>query len=487
MKIVNDKAFPVESGFVCGERIYKKMKSIANKLKKLKEIVVPTTVGGSSVIVDYYIRLMLFLYPLFLTQDTSLSFFNIKFFLYFIVTLLSGMFYIWLIFNRRIPFNKRIRSMDICIILIAVLLLLKIVMSSFQNDIYFGKEIFLLCVIGTYYLVKNLDKGYRYYLNLLLFSAVILFGGFFQYYSKGFETVLGVEIILVHSEAMVPYLLLISVSSSWLYCITKKRGWELLYLMISIPGFLLLFLQADMVGICIVFVFLLLIPIMLPPTFTIIKKSLFLCFLFLLTLNSISLLQSGNFKNIFSYNIYIDMFLAITGMVIISHFKKIPIGVNPDAIILKKVQYWFKCVLAIVGIVFLSCVFIGTRILEIPERIGMKTLKTICNSLLQSINENKGFFQTLLEDYGVIGCMFWIYLILMIIKHLVKRWREAEPIIKVFMLISILFIVQSFFYQLQLINSPLYIIILSLALFAKTTKSGEVVETDSKAEERFNS
>lgn len=456
------------------------VKDMVNKIKninlnKLKKTIVPTITTGGTIIVDDYIRLMLFLYPLFLDRNTIIPLFSNKLVLYIIVTLFSGGIYICLAAKKIVKYNKRVRSLDIFLIITALLLILKLVVRCFQMDMDFERETLFLCMIGTYFLVRNIDKGAEYYINLILYSAVILFVGFILYYVNGSENLLGVEIMLERSDVMISYLLLISGISSLLYCIVKEKQLDILYSVIAVAGFLLLFLQNDTLSVCIMGIFLLTIPVIFPPSVNLVKRSLLLCFVFILIIISIPLLPFFNQQIVFSYNIYIDLFLAIVGLFIIRYWKKIPENINPELIILKKFSNWYRKILAVIGMAFTVCILIGKRIFEIPDRFGVRALKKCSASLLQSINGNKSFFQELLENYGVTGCFIWLCIIIMIIKLMAKRWKKGEEVTKILIMVSMLFIVQTFFYQLQPISTPIYVILLTLALFTETAK---ICETD---------
>lgn len=456
------------------------VKNMVNKvskinLTKLMETILPTIESGGTIIVDYYIRLMLFLYPLFLDRNKIIPLFSNKLVLYIIVTLFSGGIYIWFAAKKIVKYNKRVRPLDIFLVITALLLILKLAARCSQMDMAFEREAFLLCIIGTYFLVRNINKGAEYYINLILYSAVILFVGFILYYVKGSENLFGVEIMLERSNVIISYLLLISGISSLLYCIVREKPLDIVYLVIAVAGFLLLFLQNDTISICIMGIFLLAIPIIFPPSVNLVKRSLLLCFLFILIIISIPLLPFFNQQIEISYNIYIDLFLAIVGLFIIQYWKKIPEDINPELIILKKFSKWYKKVLAVTGIILTVSILIGERIFEIPDCFGVRALKTYSASLLESINGNKSFFQELLEDYGIMGYVIWICIIIMIIKLMAKRWKKGEEVTKILIMVSMLFIVQTFFYQLQPISTPIYVILLTLALFIEIPK---ICETD---------
>ena len=95
-----------------------------------------------------------------------------------------------------------------------------------------------------------------------------------------------------------------------------------------------------------------------------------------------------------------------------------------------------------------------------------------------SIQANKSFFQFLLEEYGLMGGIFWIHLTIIIINRLRKQWKKEDSTVKILIVISVIFLVQTFFYQLQPISTPMYVIVLTFALYANRSKDKEVIKVN---------
>lgn len=441
--------------------------------KKIKDNFFPKSFKKENVIADYYLWIMLFLYPLFLMDDQIIQPFTGKTLLYYCVTILS--FILCVFYLKRIKVRK-FRSEELIMVLITLLLAGRIVLRFVQRDMNYEKEIFLWCLFGTYFLLRGISHGYvNYYLNLLLFSGSLIYVGYLKVYIWKGSSILGVETIIGQSEAFASFSILITCVSCVLYCLDKRRIWETFYLCISIISFVVLSFQMDMMAVYLTGVFLLIIPLVFSPTVILIKKNLTLCFLFLLILSNIPFLflvshveKESGFS--VQYSIYIDLLLCMIGFLLCCYWEKIPSNCEPGRILMKKVQRWYGRILAVMAVIFMVCLLIGNRISELPERFGIKTLKTFNMSLLQSIQTNKSLFQILLEDYGVIGGFLWSCLVIMFMKRIINQWKKVDLLVKVYLMVTVLFLVQTFFYKLQPISSPLYIIVLALGLWGEQKK-----------------
>lgn len=51
-----------------------------------------------------------------------------------------------------------------------------------------------------------------------------------------------------------------------------------------------------------------------------------------------------------------------------------------------------------------------------------------------------------------------------------KSMEKVDLLVKVYLMVTVLFLVQTFFYKLQPISSPLYIIVLALGLWGEQKK-----------------
>ena len=456
------------------------MKNVVKLLKKvpISSVLFPVIVEDGSLVVDYFIRIMLFLYPLFLVDESIIPGINGKELLYYLLSSLTAFFYICLIIRNHAVYRKRLRPMDL-VLIIAVLLLISIaVYRGVYKELPIEKEMFLCCLIGTYFLLRTVNKGYEYYMNLILFLAVFVYAALIQYHLMNTNSFLGIEVMLRQPEVMAPYLILTSAVSSLLFSITRKKGWRIFYIIMTAAGYLLLFLHSDIIAIGIMAVFLLCIPLVFRPVLPLIKDHLILCFLYFFILSNISLLQYTKWFNTdkefnIQNGIYVELFLALAGILVYSYRKKIPKNREPETIMMKRLQRIYRNMLWAFGMLFLGCLLLNGKLENVPDKFGIKIMKDFCNAWYQALKDNKSFFQTVLEDYAAIGCIFILIFIILSGKHLKKRFGCEERIKKMLLMLSYLFLAELFFYPLQPFSTPLYVVIITFALFMDITKAEE--------------
>ena len=137
------------------------MKICAAYLKTLKNTIFPESSDNTSVIADYYIRIMLFLYPMYLAQDQIWGLFTDKEIIYFILSLLSIILSFVLLRKRKVN-QFRMKFIDIYLILLAIVMVMMITVRLIRKDMDIESEILLLCFFITYFLVRSINSGYKY-------------------------------------------------------------------------------------------------------------------------------------------------------------------------------------------------------------------------------------------------------------------------------------------------------------------------------------
>ena len=133
---------------------------------------------------------------------------------------------------------------------------------------------------------------------------------------------------------------------------------------------------------------------------------------------------------------------------------------------LGKFKVVYKCLI----ITIFAISFCGIALTYFEINIGSSVLlNAFLQKLQNSINSNTSFIQTLHVNYGMIGVLFWLTVLIFLVKNIIKEWGNAEIIQRVMLMLSVLFIIQTFFYQLQPFSTPTYIIILALAVHFKNS------------------
>ncbi len=469
----------------------KKIKLIEPDIVKLKKILYCPHGQGRFLVIDYYIVIVLFLYPVYMSDSTIFGIFHEKNFIFSFLTLLTGIFLTVAILCRTLSYKKILSRVDLSFLIIVLLLTTTAIYKMIQGDPDFEQETFLACLIIMYFVLRGVRAEYQYYVRLFLYASIFLYIGILGYLLTGTDSWLGIEIMFRQPGAVPSFLLLACGCSSLMYCLYDEDGWKTFYLILSGVGFASIFLYWDMVTVCLMGLFLLTIPIVFSPTVKLVKKNLILCFLFLFVGSNIPLLQTMEWVKIehpydLRYSVYIDLFLAVMGVIICQYWSKIPQNIDSDKVVMRKFRKWYIQALALSGSILLSCLLMGERLNALPDKWGVAGLKLFGSELRRSVAENESFIHYLLAEYGIIGCILWILLGILVIKRLIRQWQKTDCSVKLMCMIGILFWIQSFVYQVQPETAPVYVIFLTFALCADRTEeqtAGDEIRKDYFIEE----
>ncbi len=423
-------------------------------------------------IMEYYITIILLLYPLFLPRVQQWSSHNPKVFIYFSLTLIS---LIYCIFETgksngepKFFFHKN----EFIILFLIILLTILALINIFRKDIRYEVIIFDGCLLISYCLIKNFGKININSLNLLLISAVPLLLESTQYILTGTDFFLGVSNIFEHPEDIITYFLLVPCVASLLYCNEKRRKWRFFYFTLASWGSLLLVSQKNIPSIIMLGMFFVFIPIWELPTVTLVKRNIFLLTSFLFGISCITLLQYFTFTDLMPhYDLKNGSILALLTIIVLAficqYWEKVPKDRDPDRVLMKRFQKWYRRAVAFVLFILTAVVLTGNRMEGITDRFGIKTLKVFAASLQSSISSAESFYQQLLENYGIVGCFLWSFLSVLFLEKIIKVWRNADVVRKQYLSLSVLFLVQTLFYRLQPVSTPAFVVLLALALSEK--------------------
>ena len=447
-----------------------KMKTFWTEITE-KNILFPKRTG-LELIPECYIAIVLFLYPMFFSEDRILLIFSQKTFIFCALTICAALCCIGLYGRKPLPVKIHMSWADILLTVAVILLVSRAFIKIFQNDMSYEREAFLWCLIACFFLLKVFGRREGSYLNLFLFSAILICIDSIGYILSGTDFFLGISAMFEPPQDASSYFLLTSCVASVLYCNEKRERWGKFYLIVSLIGYIALLLHKDTVSVCLLGLFLLCIPIAFPPTVSLIRRNLFLCFAFLFIMSSIPLLQYASDISLkeqydLNYSVYIDLFLASAGVFISQYWEKVPKDRDPDRVLMKRFQKWYRRAAAFVLFIQTAVVLTGNRMEGITDRFGIKTLKVFASSLQSSISSAESFYQQLLENYGVVGCFLWGFLSVLFLEKIIRIWKDEDTVRKQYLSLSVLFLVQTLFYRLQPVSTPAFVVFLALALSEK--------------------
>lgn len=459
------------------KEFYEKISALFSKKLMFKSILLGDR------ILEIYIQAIFMLSPLYLF-NISLFNISIKAELFLFITIITAFTYIILIIKKRtIPRSEKCKLdfwMLGIFLLSIIAMIVKIMSKDFSIEINYETEMIVLTLIITYFLISCVNKSYRYYLQLLPASAVIVYAGVLYHYIFNPQFMKPLELLLANPQNLTSYTILVTSVSILLYCTTKEKGESVFYILISGVGCFLLFLSNNLIGICIIGVLFLLIPVIFVPTAALIKKDMHMFFLFFFILSNMPLVTNYTqwIKVDVTFDImvsiWIDLFLSVVAICYLQYWEKIPENIDPYRSIMKKLRKAYSFMLKLVGILFLVIFLVGEQSEKIPQSFGTTVFKNFVIKFQQCYTTSNGVFYDALAEYGLMGFILLIVICVLIITGLKVNYKKDNQFSVILTVIAIVFLVQSVFLKQQLTTTPIYVILLTFALFDNKEKRGQL-------------
>lgn len=381
-----------------------------------------------------YIYAILGLYPLFL-YGTAINNILVKIIIFSIWTIITAVIFLGCMIKQK----KNICSLNcitdylfIAYFIYAVNLLIKGSKST-ENV---NEGILIMTVAVSYWLASNCIQYKRRYLEILFFPMVIVFIGVWGYFLLVGYTVKPLQLLMENFDSLTSYIILAVTISSIFYCTMERRKNSILYLMMCGSGFFFIFSIKDGVGMFMILLIIVLIPILYKSSNLLIKRTVILITLYFVELGIMGLLvyYGGYMQGSIAYNIessvLLNLALAAAGISFYAYWEK-----HPNENELKKI---FK----IAFVVIFSIAFIFRQ---------------------YYLKDNVALYNIYIE-YGMISFLCMLGMGVIILRNLYVRCLESN---KDLLLLSGVFIVQSMFYMQQSITTPIYVILLAVALHSK--------------------
>lgn len=438
----------------------------------MRKIFFPHIMDDGKIIIDYYIRIIMFLYPLFVVKEKVIGFISGQVLLFTALTFVTAALYLILVAKKQADYSVRFNIPDIWLLLIAVVFVCRILYGIIVTDVISENDVFYAGLAIAYFLLKDVRHGYEYYVNIFLFTAFFVCISLLLYRLTGTEIIPLAEMTDSRLEEVSSYILLTSCMSSVFYCITGKHCLKRFYFLVAGISIIILFLTSDIISIAIVGCFLLLIPIFFPATVRLIQRNLLLCFIYVFISGNIPVLQyitkvksPVNFS--VQYSIYIYILIAVVIIPINRYWRKIPKDKDPDLIILKKAKRKYTCLLLFITFSVINCMLfsINTGILvkaeekDVARYSGMVFRESICR--------HESFFYVMAEQYGIVGIIGALCLAGVFFCFLYQKCCKVDKAARVLILVGVLFVVQCFFFQIQVMSAPAYIVFLTFAVHCR--------------------
>lgn len=406
---------------------------------------------------------------------------------FFLFALAAG----WMIaeFNRKR--QKKIlfvrpawRSMDIMVLLMVGYELIHIVYTFFdtkaEGAIDYNLSAVLFTTVFLYYIISNGCKWKIQYFDLLIYLGLIGIGVFLFGYFSDLEMLSKLDNIFENKGMAASYVLPICIISTIMYCLCNDRLKSVFYLMTSGMGFFVLLMNHSVISLWLMTAVFFLIPLLLCPTAELVKRDMQVFFIYAFMMSNMSLLTNytslvpANGVYSLSKSVYVDLLLAIGGVIFFHFWEKIPESVNLHEVVLKKMYKRFCILLIMVGALFTGIIVGGDRWNALPGGMSNDGFKAFALPLVEETRQSENVLYFLTNRCGVLGAMILLIFMAMLLLQMFRNYSMEKPTTAILLLVSIVFAFQILFWVPSAATLPMYLI---AALFAAFNK--EEIETNS--------
>ncbi len=420
--------------------------------------------------------IILFL-PLFLARSKYQNGFSPQDIIFFIMTLMIALRAIMYTSNKQDDsYKQESRDRHRCIWnvsnVLLVLCFLCVAAFAWQishASILFYRAVFYVMALWLTMSVRASEVSSGYYLKLFIFPLAILYVFLYIYVFARIEVIPAVGLLINDLSGLAPLLLLGCAVTSILYMSAMDYIWRYVYSALTVAGFCLLFLYADMAAFCILFFFLLFIPVFYPYTYAYLQKELALLFMFAFSASNVGLIPYFGAKGLYpnrvfnlEYSIYIDIMIAVFGLAISRYMDRFSDDTAPETKIpVIPVLFRYARYLSLTAL-FTIALF-GRQISEHYDSGVGAALGDFADALVSSASTGFGEWWYMVSRWGIVGILIPIVLLTGFIIYAYRAHGKAENE-QPWILIGGLFLVQSFFYPIASISAPIYIVYTAFAL-----------------------
>lgn len=422
-------------------------------------------------IAELYCILLLSGYPMFLMQG-EIGTFQIKTILYYFLTIGTMGICLVLAKEKKIKLHSPKTFGEYGILAFGIWNGLIIILKLLKGDAVYEKNLLYITFIISLFLVAGCFTFYEYYFNLLLFSGAAVFVGLLLYYLGNIDFVTPIEILITNQQWEASFILLILALGILKYCSGKHKGYSVFLLTLISCGYLLLFLNGHTVGIVLIAAIMLIIPLIFRPTAELVKRLIILFFLYFFILSNLGLIvkYTNIFKKIIAFDsrnsICLELLLMAAGIIFFAYWEKVTQNKEINELDLPYVQKIFKYLLVSLGIFMGVVIFGGDKFISMRQHAKLPIINSLIYSIRTFYQTENGSFFDILQEFGVVTFLIIIMIWLRTVK-LIAYKKESDDNKKILTIMSILFLIQLLFFSVNLISTPIYIVLLAFGVYER--------------------
>lgn len=311
------------------------------------------------------------------------------------------------------------------------------------------------------------------YLDLLIYSGLPVAGLYLLLnLTDGWENSRLAAAFAVSGQTS-SYFLLIGMVSVYGYCMCRDRMRSVFYIMVSGISFFTLLLNRNEISLWLLGMFFLAIPALLCPTATLVKRVMQLFFMYIFMMSNMCLLTeyTQNVRTevtyLLEYGVYLDLLLAAGGIVFFHYWERIPVGVDLEKLVLRKLQKGYRFFLKVILLIFAAVIFGGNTWETLPDGMIFDIVKSFALPLAEAAEEYESGFLECFKRTGMISEIILLVSIVLLLDKVYKNYAQDKPVTDILILISVVFVVQLLFWNPGMHNIVCYFYLLVEAAFYK--------------------
>lgn len=349
----------------------------------------------------------------------------------------------------------------------------KIFQSTGEEAVRFDIEITVIGLAAIYWVVTSKITLYKYYFDLALYTGLLVFGALLYRYLCDISFGGIIAFIADDEYAVASYALLICTIAVVQYCRCRDSMRSMFYFGVSLAGFFVLLINYNLVSICMMTAVFFAIPVLFRPVAELVKRDMQLFFAYMLLLGNMSLLT--NYTTLIQKelsltvenSIFLDIVIAIGGVIFFLYWERIPDGTDMDKLVLRKMRRGYLFILKAMTIFFAAILLGGERWNELPDSTLIRPLKRLAIALIEEVKMGESAVLLSFKNQGLTGGFLLIIFASYMIARLRRNYHMDKPSTVMMILISDLFLLQLLFWKPNISSLPVYFLILIFAAFCK--------------------
>lgn len=286
----------------------------------------------------------------------------------------------------------------------------------------YSLNLLIISLVMLYLMMMEQGSIERSHLDLILYCGLAVMTVFLLGYLCNPK--IGEILILWGNRAAASsYLLLVATVGVLQYCTSKIPMQSYFYAMCTFVSFFLLGCNHSIISFWIMGITILLIPILLRPTALLFKRAMQMLFAFLFLISNMSLVT--NYTKLLlvetsydlEHSVYLDLLLALGGVLFFHFWDRIPEKVRLDKIVLRKLYRVEKRLVKTCLMILLLLLMGGSAWQSLDgSRMSIKALQGFAVPLWKEIEGNQSFLYHCVDKQGVLGAFLCIMVVLTAIE-----------------------------------------------------------------------